>query len=100
MHIEISHNETEFTREYYEFSYNSSYGTALTRYAIQTRATKRHKWVGDKWDYMDERSYHSKLSRPVAIPEEVQQKLKQKLIEHITAQPLYIGWFNPKFKVK
>lgn len=62
MNIEVTHNETDLTRDLYGFGFDTQRGFVLTEYRQQTRATKRHKWTGERWhaSYQRETGLHSR----------------------------------------
>lgn len=87
-------SQGELSREAWDFyvsgrTFSSEQNLVLTRYAVQTRLTKRHKWIGDVWVSRDERNYCSKLPRPTEIPDWVIQEAIKSLQFHIC-----IGWSN------
>jgi hypothetical protein len=75
-------------RKVWEFDLRGQF-LVLTRYAEETRQSKRHKWRGPQWLSHDERSYCSALSRPTAIPDWVVKKAVRSLTFDIA-----IGWSN------
>jgi hypothetical protein len=77
------------SREVWKFNVYNQY-LVLTTYAKETRATKRHKWVGPFWSSANERGYHSKLSRPEGMPDWVVTKAILDFQVHVA-----IGWCNP-----
>ena len=68
----------------------------LSKYAEETRETRRHKFQGPCWDSSDERHYHSKLDRPTHIPRDVIEDA----ILAATCQPysVYIGWTAKEYE--
>lgn len=83
MAIEVTKEDGDLSRERWSFSVSSGYTDRITlrlsRYAIEERASKRHKWKSTKkWDLYDERSYWSSLSREeVTIPDWVKIKARE-----------------------
>lgn len=100
MRIEVPDKESELSRDLYVFDYNFYQGFRLDSYHQQTRQTKRHKWTGPFWASADERSYHSKLTRPETVPPHVILAVIQVVTEKIEKMPFYVGWFNPEHRLK
>jgi hypothetical protein len=66
----------------------------LISYYEQQRQTKRHKFAGEKWDYLNERSYSSSLKRPTYIPPDVLSDAFQEMAARVAKATVYIGWLN------
>lgn len=99
MHIEIERIDPEdkFRRRAWFFEWNEYHrGVCLTSYHEQTRQSNRHKWQGEHWTNFDERSYVSKLPRPVEIPADVMDELYVEITRRVIATPVYIGWYSEK----
>jgi len=62
----------------------------LTKYAEETRKTKRHGWEGDFWSGSDERRYHSRLDRPTELPVWVYEAALKGVDFKVA-----IGWSHP-----
>mgnify|MGYP003657920221 CR=1 FL=1 len=89
--MEISlENADGLGREVWIFSLHGTY-LVLTMYAKQSRKTKRHGWLGDKWSSTDERRYVSRLDRPTEIPNWVYEEA----LKHVTIK-IAIGWSTDK----
>ena len=71
-----------------------NFALRLIRYTEETRPSKRHKWRGDFWSYMDERKYHSKLDRPKHIPQSVLYDAREELASRSRSAPIYVGWID------
>jgi hypothetical protein len=100
MQIEVTHNETELSRDFYRFYWSEGNGFRFTFFSTQTRATKRHKWTGPFWDSDDERGYHSKLPRPADISPEVLRLAMVLASEQVMASKVFIGWYNVDHELK
>lgn len=83
MAIEVTKEDGDLRRERWCFSVVCGYTDRITLrisvYAIEERASKRHKWKATKeWVSFDERSYRSSLTREeVTIPEWVKTKARE-----------------------
>jgi hypothetical protein len=85
-------SEDGLRRRVWSFTHSGGF-LMLVRFANEERATTRHKFRAvTKWESSDERSYHSQLKRPEAIPAwVVDEALKQ-----IPPPVVTIGWTRDK----
>jgi hypothetical protein len=94
MNIEVEIHTGPLSRKMWRFDVSRLSSLRLTFYTEQTQETKRHKWRGPFWDFIDERGYNSKLKRPTRIPPEVITQARAKLAELVKIGDVYIGWFH------
>jgi hypothetical protein len=80
---------THTTRELYVFEFYTARGFTLVQYRQQTRASRRHKWIGPSWDYYDVRS---SLNKPAVIPSHVIEDARLAVNRAVYQSPVKIGW--------
>ena len=94
MNIEVERiSDDGLSRNLWRFSVGPSM-LRLTSYHEQTRATSRHKFIGDKWDCKDERRYNSRLDRPTSIPQDIINDALSQIVWSIN-----IGWTNDESRI-
>lgn len=65
-------------------SYSAGAALRVARYETQTRATRRHGWVGPYYDAMDNRHYHAIKPADVPLPDDVKTDALQQLLARVT----------------
>jgi hypothetical protein len=89
---------TELERKVWSFDYDlthrGEFSLRLVGYFEQMRATKRHKFTGNKWVYSDERHYCSQLSRPTEIPSDILAEAISEMQNRAKSATVYIGFLN------
>lgn len=100
MKITVERLSDDLNREAWEFDFSPGKGIRLCGYMEQVRKTKRSKWVGPFWSWMDERSYHSKLPRPNYIPADILEEAREAIRREVWSSHVYIGWFNDEARFK